>query len=420
MYFKKYTPEEALQEIKLRMKYSSSKTLNENLELIKEQTNCPNSMPYDELKDIGITAGNIVKKMDASFVRMGYGEERGRELYNILKSLIGKNVYDDITGECVNALDKFKESFKQTGSRGWFQDGFDITEKLNDFLSGYYSNEPEVKRYLNASLKVLNGSSQPQPSPIPSPNPSPNSQRQQNINNIYCSLKNGIITVGKFTGKSWDQYVKKYNITNGEIETAKASCKSNPNPSPSPSPKPKYTYCKSLPFKQGCKNRLIAEFQVCLGLPKKYQTGNFGPITLKAMNEKLVQLGSQKSSVITQEVYNTVISNCGSPSSNDDYVGRKEIVRLDREQRPSTKIGNDLPTSVKSVQLSSPDVSGEQLFNTYVQLKNLYKRGDDWVFKGDNMTKNNLDKISQYLETQGYNTLDKGDKRYGEKFVWKR
>jgi hypothetical protein len=36
MVTKKYTPEEALNEIRLRMVYNSSKTLNENMSLINE------------------------------------------------------------------------------------------------------------------------------------------------------------------------------------------------------------------------------------------------------------------------------------------------------------------------------------------------------------------------------------------------
>ena len=153
----KYSPEEALQRIKLMMEYDSSKTLTENKKVIKEQSSsCQNSMTYSELREKADEAGNIVKKMDAVFVRMGYGEERASELYTIVKSLVDKNVLDDLTNECVNAIDKFKQNFKTTGSRGWFVGGFDLEKKLNEFISGYYSDDEESKRYLNATLKLLN------------------------------------------------------------------------------------------------------------------------------------------------------------------------------------------------------------------------------------------------------------------------
>ncbi len=416
MYLRKQTPEEVLESIKLRMVYSSSKTLNENLKSINEQSSeCPNSISYDDLKNLGITAGNIVKKMDASFVRMGYGEERSKELYDIIKSLVGKNVYDDLTNECVNAIQKFKQSFKETGSRGWFESGFDLDQKINEFKTGYYENEPEVLRYLNATTKLLNQSGLP----TPSPKPTPGNSRQQNINNAFCNLsKDNIITGGFFKGKPWEDYSKKYNITSQEIEIARSSCPKKNGTLPIPGKK-KYQFCKSFPFRQGCTNRLITEVQSCLGLPKKYKTGNFGPITLKSLNSRLVALGQPKVSEITQEVYNTIINNCISTNNVSD-TKQSNPVSLDRTERPSLELGSNLPTKISgNVQLSS-NVTGEQLFNTYVKLKNLYKRGDDWVFKGDNMTQDNLDKVSQYMKDQGYRTLDKGDKRYGEKFVWKK
>jgi hypothetical protein len=170
MYKKKLTPEESLQAIKMRMNYDLKKTLNENGGIIIEQGSpCPNSISYSELRRIGEEAGSIVKKMDASFVRMGYGEERANELYDIVKGLVGKNVYDDISGECINAIDQFKKSFKQTGSRGWFQGGFDIESKLNEFKKGYYSDEPEVIRFINAILSVLSKKTNVQPAPKSAP-----------------------------------------------------------------------------------------------------------------------------------------------------------------------------------------------------------------------------------------------------------
>jgi hypothetical protein len=48
-----------------------------------------------------------------------------------------------------------------------------------------------------------------------------------------------------------------------------------------------FTACtENMPIKYGCKNETIKKVQVCLGLPMKYQTGNFGPITKQALIDK--------------------------------------------------------------------------------------------------------------------------------------
>jgi len=223
----KYSPEEALQRIKLMMEYDSSKTLTENKLIIEES--CPNSISYSELKDISINAGQIAKKMDASFVRMGYGEERASELYSLVKSLIGKNVIDDITGECSNALEKFKENFKKTGSKGWFEDGFDLETKIREFINGYYSDDEEVKRYLNGILKLMSTPVQTSPSPSNEPSEKP--------------PKNG----------------------NNKTTTSK------------------FTPCSGT-YHINCKSPVIAKVQGCLGglIPD----GKFGNLTLGKLKEK--------------------------------------------------------------------------------------------------------------------------------------
>ena len=52
-------------------------------------------------------------------------------------------------------------------------------------------------------------------------------KKQQQINNIYCSVKNGIIKNpnSTFNNTSWDGYVKRYKVTAAEIAIAKSACK---------------------------------------------------------------------------------------------------------------------------------------------------------------------------------------------------
>ena len=77
----KYSPEEALQRVKLMMGYDTKKTLKENKEIIFEQAEaCPNNMPYEDIKELAETVGEEAFNMTATFARMGYGEDRAKDL----------------------------------------------------------------------------------------------------------------------------------------------------------------------------------------------------------------------------------------------------------------------------------------------------------------------------------------------------
>jgi hypothetical protein len=72
-----------------------------------------------------------------------------------------------------------------------------------------------------------------------------------------------------------------------------------------------YIKCPEQPleYKKGCNNNTIKRVQACLGMDKKYQTGNFGPITQKALKGK-----GQDETIINT---NTIINVCGP---NDPLV----------------------------------------------------------------------------------------------------
>lgn len=60
-----------------------------------------------------------------------------------------------------------------------------------------------------------------------------------------------------------------------------------------------YRTCNSFPFYRGCKSVKIKEIQTLIGLPKKYRTGNFDPITEKALRDLEFDL----SNGLTQNIY---------------------------------------------------------------------------------------------------------------------
>jgi hypothetical protein len=74
--------------------------------------------------------------------------------------------------------------------------------------------------------------------------------------------------------------------------------------------KSKYTTCpETLPIKQYCKNETVRKIQACLKMPKRYQTGNFGPITQEYLESR-----DQNGILITTE---TIIAVC---AKNDPLV----------------------------------------------------------------------------------------------------
>lgn len=78
---------------------------------------------------------------------------------------------------------------------------------------------------------------------------------------------------------------------------------------PSPQPTPRRSQYKSCPevypIKFGCKNETIKKVQACLGLPEKYQTGNFGPIT----QQSLINKGYDGNSITTEITINVCGQN---------------------------------------------------------------------------------------------------------------
>ena len=60
------------------------------------------------------------------------------------------------------------------------------------------------------------------------PIPKKEGGRQLNINKVYCSVKNGLITIGNYKNIKWVDYVKEWNILPTEIGIAKKSCPKKP------------------------------------------------------------------------------------------------------------------------------------------------------------------------------------------------
>jgi len=337
----KYSPQEALEKIKLRMKYDLSKTLNENKGIVSEQTAaCQNTIEKSELTELATIAGNGTYQLRTTGARMFNQQESADAILDSVKQIKGKNVLDPTTGECVPAKTLFEKRWKvaNKGKYGFtnyvlhpFSDDDKLTfsQTLKMLINSDYYKESshadtaDVLDSLKQALKLYNENV---PATTTTTTTTPPSGRQNNINNAYCSVKDGKITLvgSKYNGTTWDSWVKLFSVTPQEIETAKSSC-SKVNGGGGTSVRSKYSQCsETLPIKMYCKNSTIARVQGCVGVK---QDGAFGPLTSQA----LVAKGADGSS-ITQASIDKV---CGGgatekekdPASalSDDFSGQKSI-----------------------------------------------------------------------------------------------
>lgn len=158
---KKIIAEEELKKILLYMKYDNKNTLSENKNkiFIFEQE-CANKIDFDTINNVAKTCGETFKKMDAPFIRMGYGLERAKLIYTEISKLVNKNFYDDATQECVPSMTKFNELFIVSSS-GWVLKGDDFEKSINNLINDYYDNEPQIQSYLKGALKIYKGQIDP-------------------------------------------------------------------------------------------------------------------------------------------------------------------------------------------------------------------------------------------------------------------
>jgi hypothetical protein len=312
----KYSPEEALQRVKLMMGYDLKKTLKENREIIFEQAeSCPNNMPYEDIKELAETVGAGARDMTLIFSKMVNGDERARDILNAVKQVVGKNTYDDIDEKCVPAKDVFDKFFKKySESLMGFSGGDNVSTTLNNLMKDSYvkNNFPEAIRMVAKAKQLWD---------TPAPTPGTEGDRQKNINSIFCSVKNGIIInpSSTFNNISWENWKTTYKPTDAEIEVAKKSCKIVGGG---------YKPCSGT-YSYGCKSDVIAKVQGCLG--GLVPDGKFGPKTKAKLSakgftsftdadvEKICKteekLGSDVESQTLGQNQNDVDSNTNTPSN---------------------------------------------------------------------------------------------------------
>jgi hypothetical protein len=260
----KYSPEEALQKIKLSMSYDMSKTLNENA------------------KEIGVilneqSSGGVGASTAAQIARNIYNETVGdvqtKDLDDIL-SILNNNVFGKLyeDGQCL--LEKVLTYYSQITRPSGLDAALTLTlpfnltgdnlkksliDRLTSSSEGQELEFEEVKtKLINTINKELNGFCKNKKTIVKD-----DSKRQNSINKIYCSVVNGIIKLpeSKVNNKTWSSFARFYEVTPEELAIAKKSCGSNADDGKTN----RYRNCTGT-YTKGCKSEAIKPVQACLGL----------------------------------------------------------------------------------------------------------------------------------------------------------
>jgi hypothetical protein len=274
----KYSPEEALQRIKLMMEYDSSKTLNENKKVIFEQEECSNPITDDEMEEIVDEMWDKIQSLQTAIVRVFYDKkESAKNIYNTISSLIDRNYQDTLSKKCEPAIEAFKKIYKERAKEGGWLLGLstegDIAVQLEKLSKDSYfkSEGSRGLKYLDAAIKLLRSPTKITDTPKPDPNkPDPN------------------------------------------------------KPDPNKPVQPRYRDCGEGPFTRGCRTTPegpIGQVQACLG--GLVQDGKFWDKTQAALEAKGYSNG------FTKEDIKTICGNQTEPKEVTPLPQDDELLDVD-------------------------------------------------------------------------------------------
>jgi hypothetical protein len=159
--------------------------------------------------------------------------------------------------------------------------------------------------------------------------------------------------------------------------------------------------CTDFPFTFGCKNEAIKEVQKCLGMEEKYQTGNFGPVTLNYLETK------RGENTITKEIYDSIIKSCKQstePTTGETQPTTGETQPTEPttgETQPTEPTTGETQPTTGETQPTEPKVT---LDNENIKeiLGNINKRRNYYVYKGRDLMPNEQKWLRQYMEEKGF------------------
>ena len=185
----------------------------------------------------------------------------------------------------------------------------------------------------------------------------------------------------------------------------------------------KFTDRDKFPYSFGHRGPIIKEVQICFGFKKKWQTGNFGPITLKKLQELY------GTSEINEDTYRRIKEKCNPTSTTGSTTNTGSTITgstITGSTKPieDTKPVSDTTASTTQPPSSPKTESGGELYarlNAAGLLGPRKFQKNVIIYKGEDLSKEELDKITTYLSTRGFRlSRDNKDKRFGEKIVFKK
>ena len=186
--------------------------------------------------------------------------------------------------------------------------------------------------------------------------------------------------------------------------------------------KSKYHDCSGKDtFEFGCKAPKIKEIQICLGMEQRYQTGNFGPLTKKALED----MSYDTSQGITVEMYNRIKSTCSGDSNKPRLDGSIEPLKTNLTPKSAPVNADNL--KLPNLQPVGQGNRGESIYKglknnygdgTNPEMPYIFSSGGRIKYKGDDLGDDVLGQLDQYIGTLGYQRIKEKDKDYGVKYVW--
>lgn len=290
----KYSPEEALERVKLMMKYDSSKTLNENKEIIFEQS-------FSDVLKQG-TTGAAVGAVAGGVGGFGIGAIPGAiggGIYGITRALLSGDASRGKVKELIQSCSSKKELGKKTLS----DDELDsITDSLNDAIRDLGTDEDAIKASL---IKV------PTVPDLCAVVDNYNQYHGDLITDLDDDLEGD---------NEWRDYV--FLPLRKAIRASKGAT-DNSKPKNDGVVQPRYRDCGEGPFTKGCKTApegAIGQVQKCLSL---VQDGRFWNKTQAALVAKGYSNG------FTKEDIKTICGNQTKPEEVRSLPQDDELLDVD-------------------------------------------------------------------------------------------
>jgi hypothetical protein len=249
----KYSPEEALERVKLMMKYDTSKTLNENKESIKQPVN-------EFVGPLALLAAVPAAVWAWSAGGAAVTTAIGTWIYNVQGGGDSFSKTKSFFAGCKTNIKDLKPTVSKEEYRS-------AADSIYNAIEGFGTDEDAIKAALNSMPTVADLCAL-------------NSWYSTQYGDLYDDL-DGDIDGTDFTKYVWSAIAPKVADAVDELETAVEEDKQTPTDGGRPTTGGYKPCAGSYSF--GCKADAIATVQGCLGLTTD---GKFGPKTQAALKAK--------------------------------------------------------------------------------------------------------------------------------------